>query len=163
MSRWRPQAACLARAFSGFPRAICRPVSSGRSPNCAFQSPGGAVSAPFGPRNARSQSGYDEIAACGAIPYGLDLLITHGPAGDGALGRASASLAQRMATVEPRAHVFGHYHLGRALKGPQKKPAEAMGFQEIRPRRRGKQPRSRRFARSSPCDVKVSSPARCFP
>ncbi|CAK9113666.1 unnamed protein product [Durusdinium trenchii] len=54
------------------------PLSMGQSPNAAFQSHGG----------------YDERAACEAIPEGLDLLITHGPAGQGALGRASAALAE---------------------------------------------------------------------
>ncbi|CAK9097148.1 unnamed protein product [Durusdinium trenchii] len=75
------------------------PLSMGQSPNAAFQSHGG----------------YDERAACEAIPEGLDLLITHGPAGQGALGRASAALAERICRVKPRVHVFGHYHLGHGI------------------------------------------------
>eukprot|EP00435_Cladocopium_sp_Y103_P066862 s271_g29.t1 len=76
------------------------PLSTGQSPNSAFQ----------------SQSGYDEHAACRAIPPGLDLLITHGPGGHGALGRASPLLAEHIAAVLPRVHLFGHYHLGHGIR-----------------------------------------------
>ncbi|CAJ1347846.1 unnamed protein product [Effrenium voratum] len=76
------------------------PLSVGKSGNAAFQ----------------PQGGYDEAAAVEAVPEGLDLLITHGPAGEGALGRASAPLEARLALVKPRAHVFGHYHLGHGIE-----------------------------------------------
>ncbi|CAE7593004.1 unnamed protein product [Symbiodinium natans] len=75
------------------------PLSAGASSNDAFQ----------------SQSGYDEAKAVSAIPEGLDILVTHGPAGEGALGRASARLQERIDQVRPRVHVFGHYHLGHGV------------------------------------------------
>ncbi|CAE7654340.1 Lrp4 [Symbiodinium microadriaticum] len=75
------------------------PLSAGSSPNGAFQ----------------SQSGYDEAKAVSAVPEGLDILVTHGPAGEGALGRASACLQERIDEVRPRVHIFGHYHLGHGV------------------------------------------------
>jgi len=75
------------------------PLSAGSSPNGAFQ----------------SQSGYDEAKAVSAVPEGLDILVTHGPAGEGALGRASECLQVRIDEVRPRVHIFGHYHLGHGV------------------------------------------------
>ncbi|CAE7601176.1 Mpped1 [Symbiodinium sp. CCMP2592] len=75
------------------------PLSAGSSPNGAFQ----------------SQSGYDEAKAVSAVPEGLDILVTHGPAGEGALGRASERLQVRIDEVRPRVHIFGHYHLGHGV------------------------------------------------
>ncbi len=59
----------------------------------------------------------DQLAAkWGAIPSGLDILITHGPP-RGILDRThrgdaagSASLLARVRAVKPRLHVFGHIH-----------------------------------------------------
>lgn len=82
-------------------RVYGSPLSVGHSKNCAFQ----------------PHSGYNELAAAAAIPEGLDLLITHGPPGrtGRALGRASAALEERVRAVQPRYHIFGHYHLGYGL------------------------------------------------
>ncbi|CAE8682729.1 unnamed protein product [Polarella glacialis] len=83
-------------------RIHASPLSSGHSGNAAFQ----------------GQGGYDEVAAVEAIPPGLDVLITHGPAGSGksALGRASQLLEERRRQACPRVHVFGHYHLGYGVR-----------------------------------------------
>ena len=77
------------------------PLSTGTSANAAFQQHGG----------------YDITEAVSKIPRGLDVLITHGPAGDAgtSLGRASSSLTERRLIVAPRVHVFGHYHLGHGV------------------------------------------------
>jgi Icc-related predicted phosphoesterase len=45
------------------------------------------------------------------IPEGLDVLVTHGPPrGIGDDGLGCAALRDRVATVAPRVHVFGHIH-----------------------------------------------------
>eukprot|EP00439_Symbiodinium_sp_Y106_P081357 s955_g20.t1 len=99
-----------------------RPLSAGSSPNGAFQNHVGIVELTFKVMPAvhgqqprpRSQSGYDEAKAVSAVPEGLDILVTHGPAGEGALGRASECL-QAEKPDRPRVHIFGHYHLGHGV------------------------------------------------
>eukprot|EP00933_Yihiella_yeosuensis_P082335 TRINITY_DN9618_c0_g1_i2.p1 TRINITY_DN9618_c0_g1~~TRINITY_DN9618_c0_g1_i2.p1 ORF type:complete len:201 (+),score=28.53 TRINITY_DN9618_c0_g1_i2:268-870(+) len=77
------------------------PLSTGHSSNSAFQ----------------EQGGYDEVGVLAAMPEGLDVLITHGPAGSGdsALGRASLRLEECRSRIRPRLHIFGHYHLGHGV------------------------------------------------
>lgn len=72
------------------------PLSVGVSHNSAFQ----------------PQAGYDELAALRKIQAGLDILMTHGPAGSGpgTLGRASALLEEHVRQVKPAYHVCGHLH-----------------------------------------------------
>ena len=58
-----------------------------------------------------------------AIPTGIDILVTHGPP-RGVLDRVvsgervgSSALADAVARVRPRLHVFGHIHEARGQKG----------------------------------------------
>mmetsp|Transcript_1791 Transcript_1791/g.4527 ORF Transcript_1791/g.4527 Transcript_1791/m.4527 type:complete len:304 (+) Transcript_1791:84-995(+) len=71
------------------------PVSEGHSKNSAFQ----------------AQGGYDEDGALAKIPTGLDILLTHGPAGVGMWGRGSPKLDECVRRVKPRFHVYGHVHV----------------------------------------------------
>jgi Icc-related predicted phosphoesterase len=65
--------------------------------------------------------GYKMEKACAAIPSGLDILVTHGPA-RGILDMTkrgepagSHSLRQAIARAKPRLHVCGHIHEAHGL------------------------------------------------